>query len=287
VAVRRGRAQFRVTPGGPHRWRIEASHAQVEVLGTVLWVESDARGSSVRVDVGRVLVRSPELPGGSRPLAAGEVLRLGTPLAAPEAAPETGAGDRAPPAARVGRRRARAQTLGATRLERGDVASLPARSRAGGSTAAALWEEADEARRDGQPARAAERLARLIEGYPEDSQVALAAFTLGVLQLDRLAQPVEAAESFQLALELGIGAALRDDAYLRWAEALSRVRDAARLAMVSAEYARLYPRGRQRAAIERLARAAARAAAERRSPNGGAAPPASEDPNPRTPSGTP
>jgi TolA-binding protein len=290
VAVRRGRAQFRVTPGGPHRWRIEASHAQVEVLGTVLWVESDAEGSSVRVDVGRVLVRSPELPGGSRSLAAGEVLRLGTP--APDAAPETGATEMAPgdpehrpgdavtpasPAARAERRRARAQSLGATRLERG-AASQPARSRAGVSTAAALWEEADEARRDGQAARAAELLARLIEGYPRDSQVALAAFTLGVLQLDRLAQPVDAAESFQLALELGIGAALRDDAYLRWAEALSQVRDAARLAMVSAEYARLYPRGRQRAAIERLAQAAARTAAQRRSPNGGAAPPASEDP---------
>lgn len=291
VAVRRGRAQFRVTPGGPRRWRIEASHAQVEVLGTVLWVESDAAGSSVRVDVGRVLVRSPELPGGSQPLAAGEVLRLGTPLAALDAAPEAGAAEMAPqvleprdtatpasPAARVERRRARTPPLGATRLERGAAASRPAGSRVGGSTAAAsLWEEADEARRDGQPERAAELLARLVERYPEDSQVALAAFTLGVLQLDRLARPVEAAESFQLALELGIGAALRDDAYLRWAEALSQVRDPARLAMVSAEYARLYPRGRQRAAIEQLATAAS-SAAKRRAPNGGAAPPAREDP---------
>jgi ferric-dicitrate binding protein FerR (iron transport regulator) len=292
VAVRRGRAQFRVTPGGPRRWRIEASNAQVEVLGTVLWVESDAAGSSVRVDVGRVLVRSPELPGGSRPLAAGEVLRLGAPLAALEPAPETGAAEVAPgdpelrpdaavspatPAAPVERRRARAQALGATRLERGAAASLPAR-RPRGSTAAALWEEADEARREGEPARAAELLARLIDGYPEDSQVALAAFTLGVLQLDRLARPVDAAESFQLALELGIGAALRDDAYLRWAEALSQVRDTARLAMVSAEYARLYPGGRQRAAIERLAQAAARTAGKRRAPNGGVAPSTSEDP---------
>jgi hypothetical protein len=284
VAVRRGRAQFRVTPGGPRRWRIEASHAQVEVLGTVLWVESDAAGSSVRVDVGRVLVRSPELPGGSRPLAAGEVLRLGaaTETGAAEVAPgdaEPSSGDALTPAspARVERRRARTRAVGATRLE-GGAASLPARSRAGGSTAASLWEEADEARRDGQPARAAELLARLIEGYPEDSQVALAAFTLGVLQLDRLAQPVDAAQSFQLAIELGLGAALRDDAYLRWAEALSRVRDPARLAMVSAEYARLYPRGRQRAAIERLAEAAARTAAQRRAPNGGAPPPASDDP---------
>jgi hypothetical protein len=285
VAVRRGRAQFRVTPGGPRRWRIEASRAQVEVLGTVLWVESDAAGTSVRVDEGRVLVRSPELPGGSRPVAAGEALRLGAPPAAGDAVlpAETRAAEAArdglaphandaapasPPVARVERRRTRAQRAGdATRPER-----------AGGATAAAsLWEEADQARRDGQPARAAELLARLVESYPADSQVALAAFTLGVLQLERLARPVEAAESFQLALELGIGAALRDDAYLRWAEALSQVRDPVRLAMVNSEYARLYPRGRQRAAIERLARSAA-GSVNPRAPNGGAPPPASEAP---------
>lgn len=291
VAVRRGRAQFRVTPGGPRRWRIEASRAQVEVLGTVLWVESDAAGTSVRVDEGRVLVRSPELPGGSRPVAAGEVLRLGAPPAAADALlpardavlpPETPASEAArdglaphpdgaassPPAARVERRRTRTQPAAdATRPQRGGRATA----------AASLWEEADEARRDGQPARAAELLARLVESYPADSQVALAAFTLGVLQLDRLARPVEAAESFQLALELGIGAALRDDAYLRWAEALSQVRDPVRLAMVNAEYARLYPRGRQRAAIERLARSASGSLTPR-APKGGAPPPASEAP---------
>jgi hypothetical protein len=93
--------------------------------------------------------------------------------------------------------------------------------------------------------------------------VALAAFTLGVLQLDRLERPLQAADSFQRALELGIGAALRDDAYLRWAEALSQVRDRARLSQVSAEYARLHPRGPHRAAIEQLARAPAPGPARR------------------------
>jgi tetratricopeptide (TPR) repeat protein len=207
----------------------------------------------VRVDVGHVLVRSPELPGGSRPLAAGEVLRLGAPEpAAPAVEPHAGGGATAA-AARVEQRRRRAEP---TRAATSEAAAPPPRPRLGKATAAAsLWEQADQARQSGQPARAAALLARLVERSPEDSQVALAAFTLGVLQLDRLERPVEAAESFQLALELGIAAALRDDAYLRWAEALSRARDQARLRMVSAEYARLYPRGRHRAAIERLARA--------------------------------
>jgi len=276
VAVRRGLAQFRVTPGGPRRWRIDGSHARVEVLGTVLWVESDDGGTSVRVDVGRVLVHSPDLPGGSRHVDAGQSLRLGAPPPAPDAAgalraPEATGGEpaaaaRAAPNAQRARssalherpRRANPEAPVAHRERARDGAgAVPVRSRAGVATAAAaLWESADEARRNGQPALAALRLTELVEEYPADSQVALAAFTLGVLQLDHLARPFEASEWFQRALELGLGAALREDAYLRWAEALSRARDHARLDMVSAEYARQYPRGRHGRAIEELAVAA-------------------------------
>src|SRR5690606_3197944 len=135
-------------------------------------------------------------------------------------------------------------------------ARAPVRSTAGVATAAAaLWEGADEARRNGEHARAAALLTELVEQYPADSQVALAAFTLGVLELEHLAHPFEASEWFQRALELGLGAALREDAYLRWAEALSRSRARARLLEVSAEYERLYPHGRHAAAIEALASA--------------------------------
>jgi tetratricopeptide (TPR) repeat protein len=225
VLLRHGRAQFRVTPGGPRRWRIEAGTARVEVLGTVLWVERDDTGTTVQVDVGRVLVRSPELDGGVQSVAAGQRLRVA-------AAPRSLEPPVAPPE---------------------PAAALPTRKAARGPTRAAeLWQAADEARRDGQPARAAALLERLLRDYPADSQVALAAFTLGVLQLDRLAQPSEAAASFQRALELGIGAALREDAYLRWAEALARAGAVARIDGVHAEYVRRYPLGRHRSFIEQL-----------------------------------
>lgn len=284
VVVRRGLAQFRVTPGGSRRWRIDASHAQVEVLGTVLWVESDDVGSSVRVDVGRVLVRSPELPGGARVIEAGQSLRLGAPPPSPEAATAADDGsEAASPAARAqaptgAARASHARPARARRVERAPAAppstrehdetsSAPVRARAGvASAAATLWEGADQARRNGEPAHAARLLQELVEEYPGDSQVALAAFTLGVLHLDHLGRPFDASEWFQRALELGLGAALREDAYLRWAEASSRARDRSRLAAVSAEYARLYPRGRHGTAIEELVRAAGRAPGPSRTP---------------------
>jgi len=280
VALRRGRAEFHVTPGGPRRWRIEASHARVDVLGTVLSVESDDWGTSVRVEVGHVLVRSPELAGGSQHVSAGQSVRLG------EAAPSELASTRAASASRRledGRRRAPGSFATSSDGAAAKGSDKPGRSRIGaGPAAAALWQGVDDARRNGQPARAAALLERLVEEYPTDSQVALAAFTLGVLQLDQLARPLDACESFQRALELGIGAALREDAYLRWADALAQVGDDARLVVVGAEYARLFPRGRHRAAIDRLARAATNAsappsAATRRS-SSGISPRAGDDP---------
>jgi tetratricopeptide (TPR) repeat protein len=253
LLLRRGRASFRVTPGGPRLWRIEAGTTRVEVVGTVLSVESDDTGTTVQVDVGRVLVRSPELPGGVQSVAAGQSLRLEAAersledrsLEAPVAAPGEPDPAAAPPARspRVGR---------------------------GPTKAAELWLAVDEARGDGRPARAAALLARLLRDYPADSQVALAAFTLGVLQLDRLAQPSEAAASFRRALELGIGAALREDAYLRWAEALDRAGAAARIEGVLAEYVARYPHGRHRSAIEHLL-----ARPEEMSPAAAKGPPAS------------
>ena len=228
VSVRRGRAQFRVTPGGPRLWRIEARGARVEVVGTVLSVESDDTATNVQVDEGHVLVRSPQLPGGVQSVSAGQSLRLSLqPAPAPEVLAEP---EPEPPVAAQPARPARA----------------PRRSP---PSAAELWEGADEARRSGQSARAAALLERLTRDYPDDSQVALAAFTLGVLQLDRLGQPAEAALSFQRALDLGIGKALREDVYPRWAEALERAGAPARIHAVLAEYERLYPLGRHRRAI--------------------------------------
>jgi transmembrane sensor len=243
VLVRRGRARFAVTPGGPRRWSIETRDARVEVVGTVLSVEADGSGSSVAVEVGTVVVRSPALADGVQRLEAGQSLRLPAlapaaatiPAAPPPAAPATPEPDVAVTAPA-------SASAGATLRRAGPVLARP--------RAAELWEEVDAARKDNRPARAAALLGRLLREHPDDSQAALAAFTLGVLQLDQLEQPEQAARSFEQALDLGLGAALREDCYARWARAAMRMGDRAAARAVLGEYVRHHPRGRHRASIE-------------------------------------
>ncbi len=242
VLVRRGRARFAVKPGGPRRWSIETRDVRVEVVGTVLTVEADGAGASVHVEAGAVLVRSPALADGVQRLEAGQSLRVNSraPDALPAAPDALGVSDALD---------ASVEALAPTRARaaRRERAAPVARPRA-----AQLWEEVDEARRENRPAHAAALLGRLLREHPDDSQAALAAFTRGVLQLDQLGQAEQAARSFEQALELGLGAALREDCYSRWARAAARVGDTAALRAVLAEYKRLYPRGRHRASIEGL-----------------------------------
>lgn len=236
VLLRRGRARFLVQPGGPRRWLIETRNARVEVVGTVFSVDADEASASVQVEVGTVLVRSPVLPDGVQRLDAGQSLELAAP--ALPAASSSVSGDSSPaPSPPV-------------------HARTPARhGKQRQASAAALWEGADAARRNGEPGRAAALLERLLQDYPDDSQVAAAAFTRGVLQLDQLGQAARAASSFRQALELGIGAALREDCYWRWARALERAGDGAGVRAAVAEYRRVYPQGRHRHTLERLVEA--------------------------------
>jgi transmembrane sensor len=73
----RGGARFRVTPGGPRRWQIEAGGVTVEVVGTELTVVRDADVVRVAVDHGVVLVRGAEVPDGVQRVSAGESITVG------------------------------------------------------------------------------------------------------------------------------------------------------------------------------------------------------------------
>jgi hypothetical protein len=121
-----------------------------------------------------------------------------------------------------------------------------------GTRAAQLWEEADRARQAGQAGRAAFALGRLLREHPRDSQAALAAYTLGVLQLEQLERPSAAARSFEQALGLGIASGLRESCYVRLSAALRQSGDTVGLRRVAARYLREYPGGRQRAAMQRV-----------------------------------
>jgi len=121
-----------------------------------------------------------------------------------------------------------------------------------GTSAAELWTGADQARQSGDAARAAALLERLLYEHPGDSQAALGAYTLGVLQLEQLASPRAAAQRFAQALELGLATGLQESCYVRRAEALRQSGDGSELRRVASEYLRRFPAGAQREAMQRL-----------------------------------
>jgi ferric-dicitrate binding protein FerR (iron transport regulator) len=261
LLLRHGRAHFSVTPGGPRRWLIETRGASVEVVGTRFSVESGADFVAVRVEAGVVLLRSPLLADGVQRIGAGQALRLdtGSPEDDHESAGGAARGARADDSASPSAAGATAPdgsgaadaNAAVVTAERSPVRAARAGQRAI-RTAGELWAGADRSRRAGDAARAAELLERLLEEHPGDSQAALAAYTLGVLQLEQLARPRAAARRFRQALELGIAAGLRESCYVRWAEALRQTDQGRELRRVAREYLRGYPLGEQRDTMQKL-----------------------------------
>jgi transmembrane sensor len=217
LLVRRGRARFVVTPGGPRRWSIDARGVRVEVVGTVLSVEASERVVRVGVEVGVVLVRSSLLPDGVRRLTAGQDVELALERAAREPVepalselPITGplvsepleqpAPSPSTAPARTTRSRAAARRSPPTPAVPSSQPSDAARE---------LWARADAARAASQPELAIELLEQLLREHPDDAQAPLGAFTLGTVLAEQR-EPERAVRAFRRALELGLPSVLRD-----------------------------------------------------------------------------
>lgn len=215
LLVRRGRARFFVTPGGPRRWSIDARGVRVEVVGTVLTVEAGERVVSVAVEVGAVLVRSPLLPDGVQRIAAGQDVQLV--LEEPEPAPrEAGieAEPRAEPEPAAPPQHARKPL---PRARKSPSASSSSTAAAAIDPARELWARADAARAAGEPELAIQLLEQLLREHSADAQAPLGAFTLGTVLAEQQ-QPERAARAFRLALELGLPSVLRELCLRRLAE---------------------------------------------------------------------
>jgi transmembrane sensor len=262
-----GRVDFDVHKGGPRRWSIACGLATVEVVGTRFTLDRTPARLRVEVREGLVLVRSDRLPDGLRRLGAGEAVEIDAPAlpappAPPTAAPATPEPPPPPSAAPPRAPSARAAPLPAPAwralAQRGDYKGayqalgeqgISAEARTG--TVEELLALADVARLSGHPAEAVAPLARVIDAHPGDARAALAAFTLGRLQLDTLGRPAAAAEAFSRALSLGLGASLVEDARARVVEARARAGDHAGARAAAAEYERLFPEGTHLAAVRR------------------------------------
>jgi transmembrane sensor len=97
LALKRGRAELEVRPGGPRRWIIDSDLLSVEVVGTHFSVARDERGAEVAVSRGVVLVRGERVPEHVQKLTAGQSLRVDAAPPAPESAASSAAeGPRAP-----------------------------------------------------------------------------------------------------------------------------------------------------------------------------------------------
>jgi transmembrane sensor len=260
-----GRVEIEVEPHGPRRWVIECGEATVEVVGTRFAIDRNGDAVTVEVFEGVVLVRSARIAERARRLEAGESISIGG-LDAARASPgtegEAAQGDeqaapsdpsdgehdsaRAPPASDW---RALAQA-GAydeayRALGQGGIAAETA-----ASSVDDLLALADVARLSGHPLEAVRPLEQIVSDHPGDGRAALAAFTLGRMQLDNLGRPSAAASSFARALALGLPGGLADDASARRVEALARAGDREGARRAAEAYRAQFPNGHHRAAIE-------------------------------------
>lgn len=203
----RGRARFAVRPHGPRRWTIESGLATVDVVGTVFRVERAEDGVRVAVERGVVLVRGERVPDRVVRLTADDSLFV----EAPRPEPAVVVAPIEPPVAVAPERRARRAPR--DRVPRGRVEVAWAAPEAS-SDADELLAHAERAEREGD-ARTQAALLRRVSALEDDPRAAMAAFTLGRIEMDRLRRPREARAALERAIALGLPARLEEQARAR------------------------------------------------------------------------
>lgn len=270
-ALRRGHASFSVMPHGPRRWRIDCGAVQVEVVGTVFTVDRSADAVSVSVQRGAVVVRGEGVADGVVRLHRGQRIRVAiasVPATSP-IAPATDAqleatthGGAISPVRPLERARVREVASGAATgpgvtyrdaLSRSEYAQAYAALGPGGVAGASrdarraddLFDLADVARLSGHPTEARAPLSRIVERYASDPRAAMAAFTLGQLELGSLHDAASAATHLERSLSLGLPRSARETAMARLVEALART-GSPRATQAADAYLAAYPSGRYR-----------------------------------------
>jgi transmembrane sensor len=261
-----GRATFDVRPGGPRRWTVECGVATVEVVGTRFTVDRSPGHVHVSVERGVVLVRGERVRDRVQRLEAGESLDVED-VSARGPSPSAVSDDSAPvPAAPTPSRAvvtaAAPPPSAAWRslAQRGDNATAYAELGAAGIVSAShgasvddLLALADVARLSGHPADALTPLSRVVAEHADDPRAALAAFTIGRVQLDSLQHPAPAADAFARAIALGLPQSLQEDAHARLVEARARAGDHSGARLAEQEYERRFPTAKRLDEVRRWA----------------------------------
>ena len=112
-----------------------------------------------------------------------------------------------------------------------------------------LSSNADAARLAGEYHRAERTLQRILAEHTNDARVAIVAFTLGRLQLAKLAAPKAAARSFTRAVRLGLPDALAEEGAARVVEAHAKAGDIELARAAAKRYRQRFPRGSRSASV--------------------------------------
>ncbi|HEX7477655.1 MAG TPA: FecR domain-containing protein [Polyangiales bacterium] len=254
-----GAAHFSVVPDHERQFVVDAGSVQVAVVGTVFDVEQVSGGVQPRVRVavveGKVRVSAAD---GEHFVGAGESVFFGAAGAAgvagvaSVATVDGRAALRAEHVRRVVHRDAAAKTSWRSLSQAGDYEQAYSSLSAGGvveDDPATLMDAADAARLSGHPDVALGYLRRVVRDHRGSPVAPLAAFTLGRVQLERLGQPSEAAESFAQARTLAPHGSLAQDALAREVEALSKAGNAHEAYLRAQQYVQAYPAGRRLHAV--------------------------------------
>ena len=236
LVLARGRIACDVTHREGRSFVVAAGGVEVRVIGTRFTVANEeaeaGRRVEVRVERGTVEVRGAGAGADVVRVEAGhswsQVTKTealaGEGNEAEEDAPEA-AVDVTPPA----------------RAVRAHAPSRAARPPAG--DARELFERARSEWRAGRMAEAAKMYQELLASYPRDPRAGLAAFELGRLRMDRLADMPGAVRALQQAVALAPGPELREDALARLVAASAAAHDHAVCARTRARYLTDYPSG--------------------------------------------
>jgi len=231
VAVLADDAAFVVERTEDDRVRVSVEHGRVRVMWA-LDTESLGAGES------ETFPRSISMPSAPTEGARGPALPRALPPTTPRTTP-------APPSAEGWRALARQGSYDEAYVQLG---------REGGpkDDVNDLLLAADVARLGHHAADATPPLRQILDAHRDDPRASLAAFTLGRVLLNQLAQPAAAADAFATARALSPGGALAEDALAREVESRARAgeRDAAR--RLAEQYVRSFPAGARTEDVRRL-----------------------------------
>jgi transmembrane sensor len=261
LLVEHGRIELELQPT-PYRWIVECGLATIEVIGATLEVDRSERGVRVRVEEGEVLIRSVRVRDGIRKLRRGESVAIALEIVD---APASEAENEIPPkkieqisaepknaepknAARknVEQKNVARDPVEAPKLPELEKPELTAREPEAPKppTIDEILRKADDARKRGDLEGAVAILERVLESGSHDSNAALAAYTLGRIELFDLRRAQRARTAFERSLASALPAALREDALAHLATAQDRAGDRQSARATADRYFTDYPNGR-------------------------------------------